>query len=97
MFAVFAKFVQRYGFSVNCRKNVPKRQRKVTILHAFKMTIVQIIVRKLPILCNKYAVLHKKVCFLCNRMCKLNKKLYFCQRNKKKEHEDYPSESTKRA
>ena len=97
MFAVFAKFVQRYGFSMNCRKNVPKRQWKVAILHGFKMTIAQIIVLKFPILCNKCAVLHKKVYFLCNRMCKLNKKLYFCQRNKKKEHEDYPSESTKRA
>ena len=97
MIAVCAKFVQRYGFSVNCRKNVSKRQWKVTILHGFKMTIVQIIVQKLPILCNKFAVLHKKVCFLCNRMYKLNKKSYFCQRNKMKEHEDYPSESTKRA
>ena len=71
MIAACAKFVQRYGFSVNCRKNVSKRQRKVTILHGFKMAIVRIIVRKLPILCNKYAVLHKKVCFLCNRMHKL--------------------------
>ncbi len=97
MFAVFAKFVQRYGFSMNCRKNVPKRQRKVTILHGVMETIAQIVVRKFPILCNKYAVLHKKVCFLCNRMYKMNKKLYFCQRNKKKEHEDHPSESTKRA
>ncbi len=67
MIAACAKFVQRYGFSVNCRKNVSKRQRKVTILHGFKMAIVRIIVRKLPILCNKYAVLHKKVHFLCNR------------------------------
>jgi len=97
MIAVYAKFVQRYGFSVNCRKNVSKRQWKVTILHGVMETIAQIVVRKVPILCNNYAVLHKKVYFLCNRMCKLNKKLYFCQRNKKKEHEDYPSESTKRA
>ena len=77
MIAACAKFVQRYGFSVNCRKNVSKRQRKVTILHGFKMAIVRIIVRKLPILCNKYAVLHKKVCFLCNRMHKLNKKWFY--------------------
>ena len=32
---------------------------------------------KFPILCNKYAVLHKKVCFLCNRMHKLNKKWFY--------------------
>ena len=97
MFAVFAKFVQRYGFSVNYRKNVPKRQWKVAILHGIMETIAQIIVRKLPILCNKCAVLHKKVCFLCNRTCKLNKKSYFCQRNTIIEHEDNHSESAKRA
>ena len=33
--------------------------------------------QKLPILCNKYSVVHKKVCFLCNRMHKLNKKVVF--------------------
>ena len=67
----WAKVVQRYSFSVNCRKNVSKRQRKDAILYGFKMTIAQIIMRKFPILCNKYAVLHKKVCFLCNRMHKM--------------------------
>ena len=52
---------------------------------------------KFPILCNKYAVLHKKVCFLCNRMHKLNKKSYFCQRNKIIEHEDHHPKPAKRA
>ena len=32
---------------------------------------------KIPILCNKYAVLHKKVCFLCNGMNKLKKSSTF--------------------
>ena len=32
---------------------------------------------KIPILCNKYAVLHKKVCILCNRMNKLKKSSTF--------------------
>ena len=73
-----------------------KKSEKQLFLGYEKQT-VRIVLKKFPILCNKYVVLHKKVCFLCNRMYKLNKKLYFCQRNKEKEHEDYPSESTKRA
>ena len=32
---------------------------------------IRITMRNFPILCNKYAVLHKKVCFLCNRMHKM--------------------------
>ena len=35
MIAACAKFVQRYGFSVNCRKNVSKRQLKVVVLYGY--------------------------------------------------------------
>ena len=51
-----------------------------TFLNGSTWPVFQILIAL--ILCNKYAVLHKKVCFLCNRDCKLHKKLYQCQDGK---------------
>ena len=73
-----------------------KKSEKQLFLGYEKQT-VRIVLKKNLILCNKYAVLHKKVCFLCNRMHKMNKKSYFCQRNKIIEHEDHHPKPAKRA
>ena len=72
MVCSYAKSVQRYGILVNAWKKATKSQKNscFTLYNANLSNYDA----KFPILCNKYAVLHKKVCFLCNRDCKLNKK-----------------------
>ena len=82
MICPWANFVQRYGNSFNAWKKATKSHKNgcFRLKNANRSNSSA----KLPILCNKYAVLHKKVHFLCNRMCKLNKKLYFVSEIRRK-------------
>ena len=58
-----AKSVQRYGILVNAWKKATKSQWGAVALQGFTSLMDEIVERKVPILCNKYAVLHKKYVF----------------------------------